>query len=65
MSASGTHANTSITYPISFGTASYVVASTREGSSADGTWNAVIDSLTKTSFRCQLKIGLYWLAVGK
>ena len=65
MSASGTHANTTISYPIAFNSACYSVASTREGTSADGTWNAVIDSVTKSSFRCQLKIGLYWIATGK
>ena len=65
MSASGTHSNTTITYPIAFNTQCYSVASTREGTSADGTWNAVISNLTTTTFLCQLKIGLYWLAVGK
>lgn len=65
MSASGTHSNTTITYPIAFGTQCYSVASTREGTSADGTWNAVISNLTTTTFLCQLKIGLYWFAVGK
>lgn len=64
MSASGTHANTTISYPIAFNSACYSVASTREGTSADSTWNAVIDSVTKSSFRCQLKIGLYWIATG-
>ena len=65
MSDSGTHANTTISYPIAFSTQCYSIASTREGKSADGTWNAVISSLTTTNFLCQLKIGLYWVAFGK